>query len=1013
MDFDSLYLCVKDILRYSYICESVLNLKVKKMDRAYLLEKIRNCNPDEIITSFQIDTGAKYYGCTVLVKLPGVQKPIMVIADVLTAIPKIEDIVAARSLNRGTRRTNKSKKRRNRKLRAAIGHIDGADKVLAYCKRRGVSYAFDQDEEETSAEDKRTRKSREEVLDKLKVVVRNEIPDEQQDFVYKTCEKLLNAEERKCRIKNRNPSKCDWEGCNQNVPASRNAIFETLEQTLYPWLTQIFRSSKSYVRLENELNECVKYLNSLDYRNKYSIEQTDDEEKQLDKQLNNELNKIRDIVKSHASKEHYREFSHYWTKCYRKQLANILKSSGTGRTTFCRQHSSMYVAKLIAGEVIPVKPEIYLKDIECAAQKLTYAKLESYLLHSVLPTLKTIGITKIDSVCVESASGSSPSKAKKQKVSNKTKKQKCSDEEFQQGPMFKFDSRKDMLLAEFDKLCAYCGEPLTGSYIENEHILPRSRFPYDSYFNILPACEKCNRRKGARTPYEAGMTISTKALDAFDRYIKKKKFVHPSIWVKRNLLSGMTHQTNGDAERELRFLCRKLFISGKHTQTPKRLARLIATSLSNATGIRPQIKSIPPKFVYFYRNAVLPDFNKYEDKKNGGVVNHIIDSALLGCDFPSPHYLLSGRYSGCEKYREFVDRLKDSFVAVDDSGMPICIPIRSETQFFQEQIDKRLPGYSKIDMSKMNWNSKRKIVSHYQPQRKVGYKLVAARDSIESIKDRLLDLNKKQGTDTVIRDATIESIRDEKLKSRMLNNPDRAAYYLIEYVQQSIKYGSNEEVYHPTAIEMKQMRDEFVNDDPELYVTEDKELRKQVPNIFGMRIQTGQSESQISFHRVCTQGDTVHHHHYMQDIGIRHIAIVVHIDKKGKKQNQAITVTRQGKVYIGLGTARKSVDRSFGMTLQGRAFGEKGSRKKWDRQWHREFRAFCKATWNVERIHILTTGCVFTDKDGISYWVRNMDPQDKGIRIATAKRKFVEIERVFKSPHAYQKYLSKMNAITK
>ena len=39
MDFDSLYLCVKDILRYSYICESVLNLKVKKMDRAYLLEK--------------------------------------------------------------------------------------------------------------------------------------------------------------------------------------------------------------------------------------------------------------------------------------------------------------------------------------------------------------------------------------------------------------------------------------------------------------------------------------------------------------------------------------------------------------------------------------------------------------------------------------------------------------------------------------------------------------------------------------------------------------------------------------------------------------------------------------------------------------------------------------------------------------------------------------------------------------------------------------------------------------
>lgn len=979
------------------------------MDREFLLEKIRDCNPDEIFTSFQIDTGAKYYGCTVLVKLPDMQKPIMVIADVLTAIPKIEDTVAARSLNRRMRRTNKSKKRRNRKLRAAIGHINGADKVLAYCRRRGVSYAFDQDEGETPAETLRLRKSRPEVLDKLKVAVRNAIPVDQQDFVYKQCEEILNTEMRKLRINNRNPSKCEWEGCNRNVPASRNAIFETLEQTLYPWLTQVFRNCHNPDVFGNELNERLKYLTSLDYRSKYSTEQTDDEKKEINKQLNNELNTIRDIIQSHSPKEQYKEFSQHWTKYYRKQLADIIKSSGTGRTTFCRQHSSMYVAKLIAGEIIPVKPDIYLKDIKSAAQKLTYAKLESYLLHSVLPTLKNIGITKIDRVCVESASGSSPSKAKKQK---------CSDEEFQQGPMFKFDSRKDMLLAEFDRLCAYCGEPLTGSYIEHEHILPRSRFPYDSYFNILPACEKCNRKKGARTPYEAGMTISTKALDAFDRYIekKKKKFVHPFLWIKRNLLSGMTHQTNGDAERELRFLCRKLFVGGKHAQTPKVLARLLSTSLKNATGIRPQVKSISPKFVYFYRNAVLPDFNKYADKKSGGVVNHIIDSALLGCDFPSPHYLLSGRYAGCEKYREFVDRLKDSFVAMDDNGMPICIPIRSETQFFEEQIDKSLSGYSKIEMSKMNWNSKRKIVSHYQPQRKVGYKCVAARKPIESIKTDLLDLNKKQGTDTVIRDATIESIRDEKLKSRMLNNPDKAAYYLIEYVQQSIRCGTNEIVCHPTSIELQQMRDEFINDDPELYVTEDKEVRKQVPNIFGMRIQTGQSESQISFHRVYTQGDTVHHHHYMQDIGIRHIAIVVHRDKNGKKHNQAITVTRQGKVYIGIGTARKSVDRSFGMTLQGRAFGENGSKKRWDRQWRREFREFCKTTWNVERIHILTAGCVFIDTNEKAYYVRNMDISDSkngGLRIATAKRKFVEIKRVFKSPFAYQKFISKKNASTK
>ena len=121
-------------------------------------------------------------------------------------------------------------------------------------------------------------------------------------------------------------------------------------------------------------------------------------------------------------------------------------------------------------------------------------------------------------------------------------------------------------------------------------------------------------------------------------------------------------------------------------------------------------------------------------------------------------------------------------------------------------------------------------------------------------------------------------------------------------------------------------------------------------------------------------------------------------------------------MYIGIGTARKSVDRSFGMTLQGRAFGEKGSKKKWDRQWRREFREFCKTTWNVERIHILTAGCVFIDTNEKAYYVRNMDISDSkngGLRIATAKRKFVEIDRVFKSPHAYHKFLNKMNASTK
>ncbi|MEZ4643031.1 MAG: HNH endonuclease [Chloroflexota bacterium] len=64
--------------------------------------------------------------------------------------------------------------------------------------------------------------------------------------------------------------------------------------------------------------------------------------------------------------------------------------------------------------------------------------------------------------------------------------------------------------------CVYCGAKLgdrKGAAVFNkgdftlDHILPRSRGGRNTWGNTACACAPCNRRKGSRTPHEAGMKL--------------------------------------------------------------------------------------------------------------------------------------------------------------------------------------------------------------------------------------------------------------------------------------------------------------------------------------------------------------------------------------------------------------------------------------------------------------------------------------------------------------------------
>jgi 5-methylcytosine-specific restriction endonuclease McrA len=53
--------------------------------------------------------------------------------------------------------------------------------------------------------------------------------------------------------------------------------------------------------------------------------------------------------------------------------------------------------------------------------------------------------------------------------------------------------------------CQYCGS--SHGKMTTDHVVPRSQGGAESWRNLVCACAACNRRKGNRTPHQAGMRL--------------------------------------------------------------------------------------------------------------------------------------------------------------------------------------------------------------------------------------------------------------------------------------------------------------------------------------------------------------------------------------------------------------------------------------------------------------------------------------------------------------------------
>ena len=54
--------------------------------------------------------------------------------------------------------------------------------------------------------------------------------------------------------------------------------------------------------------------------------------------------------------------------------------------------------------------------------------------------------------------------------------------------------------------CQYCGST---KQLTLDHVIPRSKGGKHTWDNVVTACERCNSRKGDRTPQQARMTLRT------------------------------------------------------------------------------------------------------------------------------------------------------------------------------------------------------------------------------------------------------------------------------------------------------------------------------------------------------------------------------------------------------------------------------------------------------------------------------------------------------------------------
>ena len=939
--------------------------------------------------SLSIDFGAKYIGVALIRHSPKVANRVLYAAVIVVEPKPLKAAIDPRAGVRRIRRTRKTHRRRLRQLAQALDAIPGSPEVLRFGRRRGYSYDRKDDAEELAQ-----AVSREEFFAALVAEIERVVPKDRQEYVLERCRKHLNAEcrltaeLRPARFENRHPTKCQWEGCTKNVPRKANAPGEQLSQTLYVWLKPIFDDTRRKEPLGREIDCLIERMVGL--ARAYGKEPDAAAKTALSKQKRRVFAEILDRVRRSGEEETVQKFTKNWKTTYSRQLTDILTKHQGGRLRYCRDHSREFVDAFLAGRQPPHRTDVLVSDLFGRSQQILFERLWRLVAARILP----LAGGRIDRVVVERVAFDVLAGPFKQR--NKVSEDRAA-QMYWHGPMFGFESRLAMLKEEFDGRCAYCGRKRSVSEIE--HILPRSEFPFDSYFNVLPTCRECNRRKGARTPSEAGMRVDEKAYTAYSEYVSKKKPTpHLFHTIKKGMLKLMAGGGSmASAERQLALLANNLVSISNTQKAPRPLARFLASQISKASGGECKAEWLSGRHTALYRGIVLPDYDKKADKEQDGLVNHAVDAIVAGCDLPSAAALENPRWF-LKKEAMLAWREKVQAAGPELCGkVPKVEPIE-RLEFFENDLGA---GYLRIDLSAFNWNRQRQSGFAQDPFGATGEGQPLKRKPADDVLVTLLDAK--------TRDRQIAAIAHVGLRSLLESRPEEAGRLFVGWLQKTTSKGlaEGQRGTHPSDLARYEALETFVNTPVEEFLrpklsTEDKRkdeppperptipptigircINKGVPNKLDVARLNGTHQKAQLFAAQKSKYQVVFVGYRAEEDGTpdRTMPLIF-----GVNQGYAVTFTKSPSAKW------TPVTEDVTSLLRGIPLGT-ANRKKVLSRWWAELESVFEDHGIVQRFRI-TQGCYIEKMDGTGFQLRNFDKKQDWMKSV----RFKNIRRVYRSP---------------
>lgn len=901
-------------------------------------------------TTLAIDFGARYIGFALL-EHPASRVNRVLYAGTLVVEPKpLNSLVETRAAVRRLRRTRKTHRRRLRRLAQALAGIPNAETILRFCRRRGFSHPSDDESAEPSFQFPRS-----EFFAALRDEIQTHIPSEFAERVVQLCSRHLNeacrrdAELRPARFENRGPTKCNWRGCRLNVPRADNDVAGRLRQSLILWLCPIFAESQQPVKLRRSVDHWIVELDGLAKGRRRKT--SEDDRKPIDQRIKRVLGMIVERAVREAPGETGELFREQWKTYYRKNVREILTTSQGGRGRFCRDHSVAFVDAILGGEAAPYRQDISEADLVSRKQQIVFGRIWRLIQNRMLP----LAGGRIDRVVVERVALDllACSFEDKRKLS-----QEKAAKMYWEGPQFGFGSRLEMLKAEFGDRCAYCGS--VGGVEQVEHLFPRNAFPFDSYFNVLPACVSCNARKGARTAMEAGLRVHEDAYGAYQEYVKSRKPAHAYHFIKKGLLNLLRRESTGaDAERRLAMLANDLVTATTTQRSPRPLARYLATKLEKETGTRPEIGFCSGRHTALYREAAIPDYAKERLRAEGDLRNHAVDAIILGCDFPSATSLENRNWGTSRNdLSNWTAAVQIAAPAIDpDLGLPRVEP-NQLLRFFEEDLGG---GYCKIDLAAFNWNRQRKATHQLDPFGMTATGLPLKRIPAAKILD---DLKKSEA-----REDHIAKIAHRGLRRLLERELDKAPEAFVRWLQSSVHAGLKEKTMgqHPADQARMSQLERFCQASPKDVV----EGKEPIPNVIGVRCVNKGSENKLDVRRIDRAGREFQFYQAQPRYQEWHVG---YRGEKGGEINRRkpiiVKVTQSMEVRDQAGEIPSGIP--IDSPLRGRPHGSKEPRRDFVVRWRAALRGFLETQELVE-VFKLTQGCVIEKEDGSRFQFRNFD----------------------------------------